>query len=185
MKAGINILSVRAWLPRLAIFAALWWLLAEGVAASWTVGAVAVLGASWLSLLLATRLAPATTATSAAGISAIGLLRFIPYFLYQSLRGGLDVARRALRPDLPVSPGFIEYRLQWLPDTGARLFFMNIISLLPGSLSVEFDADGGVVHLLNKENLDTQELRECERRVALLFGIDVASGDAQAQGGTL
>ena len=171
MTTSIGAVFYRRWLPRLVIFAALWWLLSEGVAASWKIGVIAVVAASWVSVALSRRLSPEGEMQSQARyISVVGLLQFIPYFLYQSLRGGLDVGLRALRPGLPIAPGFIDYRLQQLSHTEARLLFMSVVSLLPGSLSVDFDSEGGVVHVLNSTRVNIDELRACERRVAALFG---------------
>ncbi|MBE0509552.1 MAG: Na+/H+ antiporter subunit E [Chromatiales bacterium] len=41
----------------------------------------------------------------------LGWLRFIPFFLLQSLLGGIDVARRAFHPRTPLSPTLIRYPL--------------------------------------------------------------------------
>jgi multicomponent Na+:H+ antiporter subunit E len=89
------------------------------------VGALATIGATWLSLRL---LPPASGRVRFASLIAL-----LPRFLWQSLRAGVDVARRALDPRLPLAPGFIDY-LVVLPRGSARNAFELISSLLPGSV---------------------------------------------------
>jgi multicomponent Na+:H+ antiporter subunit E len=89
------------------------------------VGVVATIGATWLSLRL---LPPASGRVRFALLIAL-----LPRFLWQSLRAGVDVARRALDPRLPLQPGFIDYRVV-LPRGSARNAFELISSLLPGSV---------------------------------------------------
>jgi multicomponent Na+:H+ antiporter subunit E len=90
-------------LPAAAIratwFAALWLVLSRAQPAGLPAGAVAVVAATWTSLKLlpagAWRLAPGA------------LLRAVARFLRQSVVAGVDVARRALDPRLPLQPGFV------------------------------------------------------------------------------
>jgi multicomponent Na+:H+ antiporter subunit E len=110
------------------------------------------------------------------------MMRFVPYFILQSLRGGFDVAFRALRPEMPIKPGFIEYRMRYLSPGPAQWFFMNAISLLPGSVSVGFNAGSVTVHALNVADLDAAELRDCEQRVAALFGLEVSDSAIEGFG---
>lgn len=87
---------VRAALWRGALFVLLWWALTNGGPGSWGLGAVSVVLATWASLVLAP---PVTTC-----VSRIGLVRFLIFFLTQSLRGGVQVAAFALRPPARVFP---------------------------------------------------------------------------------
>jgi multicomponent Na+:H+ antiporter subunit E len=61
------------------------------------------------------------------------LLALLPRFVWQSLVAGIDVARRAFSPRLPLQPGFIDYPAA-LPRGSARTAFEAISSLLPGSV---------------------------------------------------
>jgi multicomponent Na+:H+ antiporter subunit E len=81
---------------RTVVFALLWWILAAGAMSSWLIGAPVVLCA----VLASGALLPGVS------WSLSGLVRFVPFFLWRSLYGGVDVARRALHPRLPISPGF-------------------------------------------------------------------------------
>ena len=138
-----------------------WWALSEG---------------SGRTPLLAGAVIVAALATSFALLPSVewrlplrALVRFIPYFLAQSLRGGFDVARRALHPRLLIEPGFVEYELS-LSSGPARTAFIGVLSLLPGTVSVQLTAPGTVrIHVLDAAGFDAGRLRELEERVAPLF----------------
>ena len=59
---------------------------------------------------------------------------FLRLFL-QSLAAGMDVARRALHPDLPIRPGFIQCTSE-LPEGAARSAFTVLVSMQPGSVPI-------------------------------------------------
>jgi multicomponent Na+:H+ antiporter subunit E len=144
-----------------AMLTSIWWVLAEG---------------SPGTPLLAIAVILTATATSFALVPAVAwrlplraLVLFIPYFLGQSLRGGLDVARRALHPQLLIDPGFVEHEMS-LPPGAARTAFIGILSLLPGTLSVRLTLDRTLrIHVLDLASIDPARLRELEHRVAMLF----------------
>jgi multicomponent Na+:H+ antiporter subunit E len=141
-------------------FASLWWLLSGGAPGSWLIGIPAVLAAGWV----ARRLGIGERWT----ISTPGVLRFLPLFLWESLRGGIDVARRTLAPRLRIQPGFIVYRT-CLQRPRARVFFANCVCLLPGTLAADLQDDRLRVHMLDA-GLDPQvELQRLERAVALIY----------------
>ena len=144
----------------LLAFASLWWLLSGGALGSWLIGIPAVLAAGWA----ARRLGTGERRT----ISASGVLRFLPLFLWESLRGGIDVAQRTLAPRLRVQPGFTLYRTN-LQQPGARVFFANCVCLLPGTLAADLECDRLRVHMLDA-GLDPQlQLQRLERAVALVY----------------
>ncbi|MDZ7803915.1 Na+/H+ antiporter subunit E [Thiohalophilus sp.] len=147
-------------LSRTAMFAVLWWLLTEGQPGSWGLGVPAVLLATLVSLLLVPRMT----------ISIPALLRFIPFFLRHSLEGGMDVAGRALHSRLPITPVLVDYPLK-LPEGLPRVVMINMVSLLPGTLSVEIDNDGLRVHVLDGNSDITVRLGILECRVAELFAL--------------
>jgi len=143
-----------------AIFLLLWLLLTNSDPASLVIGLPAVAGA----LFLARRLAPETTRT----LSVSGTLGFIPYFLRESLRGGWNVARATLSPRMRLSPVFIDYRISLASD-GARVFFTNCVSLLPGTLAARLDGAHLRVHVLDDRSDPLRELGELETRIGAIF----------------
>ncbi len=145
---------------RIALFAALWWIVTEGAAGAWVLGAPAVLLAAAVSIAL---LPPTSLVWSE-------LLRFVPFFLAHSLQGGIDVARRALHPALPIAPGFVDYPLR-LPPGLPRVIMINTMVLLPGTLSVEVVENRLTVHVLDERKDYLAEFETVESRVARLFAI--------------
>lgn len=147
------------WIVTLA---AVWWSLARprsgiGVAAVIGIGAGMVL---YVGLGGRSRTRPTLR----------GILRFTPFFVGQILRAGVDVSRRALAPSLPVDPDLVEYRIR-LPEGIARIFFVNSVSLLPGTFSAQLSPDRVTVHRIAPDVASDRTLRRLEEEVADLFGI--------------
>jgi multicomponent Na+:H+ antiporter subunit E len=97
------------------------------------------------------------------------LLGFAPFFLRESLVGGVDVARRAFSPRMPLQPELREIPLR-LRGEGARVFFAWTVSLLPGTASVRLGEDRLRIHVLDARLPSGRKVRELEDRVAALFG---------------
>lgn len=146
------------WL-RAVVFALLWWILTAGAVESWLVGVPVVLIATLVSMAL----------LPVFSWSLTGVVCFVPFFVWQSLRGGVDVAWRAFHPRMPITPGLIEYPLHLSPGL-PRVFFVNTVSLLPGSLCAELGVDCLIVHVLDTRKNDLSELMMVEQAVARMFG---------------
>lgn len=150
----------QGWLRRVAMFAVLWWILTGGAPDSWLVGAPVALAAAWLSLRLWSR--PL--------ISPLGLLRFLPWFAWQSLAGATDVALRAFRPALPLYPGLVHHRLR-LPPGAPRVMLADVVSMQPGTLSADLLDDELVIHTLDARHDMHAMVRDMEPRIAAVFGL--------------
>lgn len=142
------------------LFAGLWWVLSDGSVASWLIGLPALASAAWASRRL--------DGLSAARVSLLGLARFVPFFLWQSLRGGVDVALRTLAPRMRIRPGFSHYRTG-LNTPSARTLFVNCVSLLPGTLAADLQGEWLEIHALSIESDPHAELARLERVVARVF----------------
>jgi multicomponent Na+:H+ antiporter subunit E len=150
------------FIARLALMALVWLGMNGTDWSSWIVGGPVVFGAAWVSVTLL----PDTRWRLSAG----GAIAFAGFFLRESLRGGWDVAWRALSPALPLSPAIVCFPLH-LPPGPARLLFCGAISLLPGTAVVAI-ANGSIcVHVLEASPRVETELRELEGHVAALFGL--------------
>jgi multicomponent Na+:H+ antiporter subunit E len=103
------------------------------------------------------------------GLSPLGVVRFVPYFLWESLKGGIDVALRVLGPRVRVDPGYLEYRIQ-LIRPAARVAFMDAVNLLPGTLTADVAGDRLWIHALDRGAEPMQSLVDLEVRVGHLFG---------------
>lgn len=97
---------------------------------------------------------------------------FIPYFIVQTLAGTFNVGRLALDRQASRRHGVCyEYRTR-LQQPGARLFFFNCISVLPGTLVVAIRPEQDnciVIHSIDDVNLGQEELIRCENKVAAIF----------------
>lgn len=111
---------------RLAFFGILWLILTRAEAL--LLGVFVVTAASWLSL----RILPASPP-----IRLLALLAMGPGFLGRSLVGGIDVARRAFDPRLPLDLGWIEMTID-LPD-GGKVALGSELSLMPGTMAAGSD----------------------------------------------
>ncbi len=112
------------------------------IGVDWAVGAVTALGAALLSLRL---LPPSSRAPR-----PWPLLRFALRFVTQSVVAGVDVARRALDPRLPLDPGLL-VQPTTLPRGTARALFGAAASQVPGTLAVAADDDDDLLfHCLDR-----------------------------------
>ena len=95
---------------------------------------------------------------------------FLAFFLLGSLRGGVDVAWRALHPRLPIEPQFRRFALD-LPQGQPRTVMVSVLSLMPGTLSAELEDDGTtlVVHALTDSAMAS--VGTLEARIQALFGV--------------
>lgn len=161
-------------LERLAIFIVLWWVLSEGDSSSWLFGVPFAVLASWASLRL--------TPQRGWRIRPLGVLRFAAFFAYHSVAGGVDVALRALRPSMPLVPGFVTYPVRLGTDS-ARVLLADTVSLLPGTLSSGFEGDSLVLHVLDCDLPVFEDVRRVEERIASALGLELVERVAQAGDG--
>lgn len=159
---------------RFLVFAGIWIVLTEGRIDSWIVGGPFVFAGTCISARMA--------AAQQWRWSVLGFLRFLPYFASSSFLGGLDVAWRALSRSLPIDPRIVEHHLR-LPDhTAARVFFMNVVNLLPGTVSADVDKDILKVHVIDGTQLTLQSLTKLEKVVATLFAVPLEGNTVSEDG---
>lgn len=139
-----------------------------------------VAAALWLVLTEGRRFGPEVLLAIAAAVAAglyygpdvvhrwrpIELLKFLAHFVRSSLRGGVDVALRAMRPDLPVESVFIRRRIR-VEHGQPRTLLVSSISLMPGTLTADVEGDEIELHLLDASM--EGEVDELEARVDALF----------------
>jgi multicomponent Na+:H+ antiporter subunit E len=143
-------------------FLVLWIIITDGAPADLGAGAVAALAATWASLRL---LPPGGTSR----VRLVALARLALRFLHQSALAGIDVARRALDPRLPINPGFVVYPVG-LPRGPARSMFGTLMSLLPGTVPTGPDERGGLlIHCLDVEQPVVAQLAAEEAAFTRVF----------------
>ncbi|MGY1457781.1 MULTISPECIES: Na+/H+ antiporter subunit E [unclassified Luteimonas] len=149
---------LRVVIARGAMYFALWLVLMPSAKPyDLAAGALAAVFATWASLWL---LRPE------AGRVRFGvLLALLPHFLWQSVLAGVDVARRAFDPRMPMRPGFVDCPLNFPPGL-SRNTFATITSLLPGSVPCGDKHGVLVYHCLDITQPAIEQLREEERLFA-------------------
>jgi multicomponent Na+:H+ antiporter subunit E len=141
MVTEINRNRLTAVVTRGVGFLVLWLALAGFDTADLPAAVVAVVGATVASL----RLLP----PSAGHVSPSGVATLVLRFPFQAITAGVDVARRALDPRLPLRPGFVTFSPRLSPGL-ARDEFCALASLMPGTLPADTNNDGSVlVHCLD------------------------------------
>jgi multicomponent Na+:H+ antiporter subunit E len=159
----------RAMALRAALLGAGWWILAAGEGAPWF-GVPIVLAALAASAAL--------PASGPARWRPLGLLRFALAFVAGSVRGGIDVAGRALAPRLRIAPAFLEQPLR-LPAGPARNLFTGTVSLMPGTLSIDVHGQRLRLHVLaGGDPALARQLQELEQQVARTLGERLEGADA-------
>ena len=164
---------MRRLLVRFASLSFLWWVLTDGHPASWWLGLPVLTLTTLLTLRLRSRFEWHW--------NVLGMIRFAPFFFLQSLRGGVDVAWRALSPRMPLTPMLINYPLR-LPKGPARVFLANTVSLLPGTCSTALQDEYLTIHVLDGTLPIDAALRVVEARVANLFGLEIPPAEAVKEG---
>jgi multicomponent Na+:H+ antiporter subunit E len=146
----------RAVVERAAIYLALWFVLLPSTKPGDVVlGLAAAAAATWISL----RLLPPE-----GGRVRLGALMLQgPHFLWESVRAGVDVARRALAPRMTLEPGFVTSPTR-LPRGVARNTFSTVAGLMPGTLPAGEDGESLVVHALDVSQPVAKQLGAEEQR---------------------
>lgn len=156
---------------RLILLAACWLILTDGDPDGWLFGLAVILPVAYAWH----RFFPPTGFR----IRALQIPLFAGWFAGQSLLAGLDVARRLVLPALPVQPG-VMHIVVGLPEGSPRWLLANILSLLPGTLSVTLQGAGLELHCLDTRDDNLSGVRRAEARVAALFGVPVATPATEA-----
>ncbi|MEC4089410.1 Na+/H+ antiporter subunit E [Pseudoalteromonas rubra] len=166
----------RTLLIRALIFSALWLLLTKGAWSSWVIGIVVVPVSVWMSMRLFNDTSHNTARSNGKVVTGqfhyVRLLRLLPYFLLNSLKGGIQTARLAFARRVSMQPGTVLYPLR-LPPGHAQLWFIHLISLLPGTLSAQLRGDSLLVHMLEVTEGNYMDVIDCEQKIAYLFDLEI------------
>ncbi len=89
------------------------------------------------------------------------------WLLKEIVISNIDVCRRILSPDMPISPVVIKIKSTQATDLG-HVIYANSITLTPGTISMNVDGDMIEVHALTAEGAANLETGEMNRRVRLM-----------------
>lgn len=142
------------------LFLFIWWVLTNGDISSWWIGLPAVVATIVISIILVPPIR----------LVLIRVVWFVPFFFILSFKGALDVAWRVFHPRLPISPKLVEYPLS-LPPGLAQVLMINLISLVPGTLTAQLKHNVLTIHVLDIRNDFKTKLIELEQDVSKIFGL--------------
>lgn len=86
---------------------------------------------------------------------------FIPVFLWEFAKANIDAAFRVCVPGLAINPGIVKVKTRLRSQTGI-VFLANSVTLAPGTLSVDVDAQEGYlyIHWMDVKTTDVQKASE-------------------------
>lgn len=97
---------------------------------------------------------------------------FVVYYLIKLLQSNLLMAYYTLSPTMNVKAGFIHYPIG-VQSPGGLLLICNLISMTPGTISVDVDAGRKVlkVHVFSNSSNEAvvQEINNIEKRIIRLI----------------
>lgn len=151
--------------------------------ATWAVQGFVILFLLWLVLdgfdgwpvgLLAAAIGGGLAAWLAEGRpfwwNPVRFVEFAGFFVFESFRGGIDVAWRSLHPRMPVAPRFFKHQIA-LPEGQPSTLLISVISLLPGTLSAELVPGGNVLVVHSLVEGGEESVARLERRISRLFSL--------------
>jgi multicomponent Na+:H+ antiporter subunit E len=121
--------------------------------------------------LLSTSLLEATIGPAATH-PRVRLIQLVPYATWMLGRmfvSALQVARIVLDPRVPPEPGIARFRTQ-LTSPAARSMLANSITLVPGTMTLEMEADEITIHAFTPDAADDLASAAMQNRVARVFG---------------
>jgi len=100
-------------------------------------------------------------------------VKFVPFFIWCSFKGGMYVARRALQSNLMIDPAIVEIPLR-LPSGSPRDVFIAVSGMLPGTLAVEIAGENLLIHALDRTSAFREELQTLEKHIAAVFRLTLS-----------
>ncbi len=172
---------MRRWLVNAVVFAVLW-LFVRGVPLEAT--RIAEEGLIGLAVSLPVAFA---LRRFYAGPPTARTLRVLPYaalyvltFLKELLVANLAVARVVLSPSMPIEPAVVEVPLRVQSDAAVTTI-ANSITLTPGTLTMDYDADANALYVHSISAEDAADvlgpIRNWEDYALVIFREDLSPGD--------
>lgn len=159
-------------LLRIIVFSGIWIGLAGMSADTLVYGIVSILAVTALSLAL---LPPGHLQPKRWPARIWGTLVLAVWFLQQSIRGGFDVARRALTRNVDIEPEVVEVPVE-LPSGPGREVCYLLMNLLPGSMIQRVRTTDqhtiAEVHTLSMDLKPEDQWQRLQDRVQQAFQID-------------
>lgn len=96
------------------------------------------------------------------GLPPLGLKRFAFFLVYvvvlarEIVKANIDVAYRAIHPEVPINPGIVIIRTDLEQDI-AKMILANSITLTPGTFTLDIVGDRLLIHWINVESESVKE----------------------------
>lgn len=89
------------------------------------------------------------------------IIMFIPVFFYEAIKSALEVSGYVFKKDISFSPGIIKVRTR-LTNVTAITILANLITLTPGTLTLDFDKSERAyyIHWINVKTREEAEARK-------------------------
>ena len=100
-------------------------------------------------------------------LSLVACLLYVPWLAREIAVSALDVSRRVLSRDMPLSPTVVVLDTSQDTDLG-RTIYANSITLTPGTVSIDLVPGKVEVHALSREGAESLASGEMDRRVRAL-----------------
>jgi len=97
-------------------------------------------------------------------ISIPGLVSYLVWLMKEIAKSNWIVTKVILSPDGKIQQKLFDVPASQTTDIG-KVIFANSITLTPGTVTVETEADHFLTHALTKETADIDALAEMDRRV--------------------
>lgn len=154
------LLSTTLPLRTMALFV-LWLLLSESYnLLHMAIGLAAAFG---VALLNTDRLTP-----TAYRIHWLRLAAYLPWLLWRIFVSGVHLSVLILHPRLPIDPRIIRHRTE-LANENAIVLLGNSITLTPGTITAEANADELLVHAMDDHAAQDVTTFRLDRKIATLF----------------
>lgn len=100
----------------------------------------------------------------------IQLVYFVPFMIWAITLSALKIVNVLIKPKMPVKLAIIKFKSK-LPNTVAKVFFGNCITLTPGTLTVQIKDNEYLIHTLANETDLLQIDRSLANALGKLYGL--------------
>lgn len=118
-------------------------------------------------ILIARRMEVVDQESHPTHLNSFALVRYWFWLLKEIALANIDVCKRILDPELPISPIIVKLPCSQQSDMG-RVTYANSITLTPGTVTLEVNESDIEVHALTREAAKALESGEMDRRVSVL-----------------
>lgn len=91
----------------------------------------------------------------------------IAVLVVEIVKSNINVAKIVLNPKMPIEPSFVRVPVRFKKDFN-KVLYGNVVTLTPGTLTVDIDEDEYIIHALTKEAAEGLHGSELEKHVLLL-----------------